>query len=94
MHFQNKTKNQIIPFLNQKTIIIIPNKHQNALNKSLLKLIICSGSSFLFYENQALPELINYTLQLSRTHNITDVTDFLSKRKPLKVIMRDEVNEF
>ena len=90
----SKTKNQIIPFLNRKTKIIIPNKHQNALNKSLLKLIICSGSSFLFCENQALPELINYTLQLSRIHNITDITDFLPKRKPLKVIMRDEINEF
>ena len=33
-------------------------------------------------------------MQLSRIHNITDITGFLPKRKPLKVIMRDEVNEF
>ena len=41
-----------------------------------------------------MPELINYTLQLLRIHNITGITDVLPKGKSLKVIMCDEVNEF
>ena len=57
-------------------------------------MIISTGSSFQSYENPSLTGLINYNMQLSRMHNITDITDYLPKRRKLKVIMNEEVEEF
>ena len=90
----SKTKNQIKPFLKQKTQILIPKTQQDTLNKELLKMIISTGSSFQSCGNPSLAGLINYTMQLSRLHNITDITDYLPKRRKLKVITSEEVEEF